>query len=150
MEQNCLWLFYYFNFERNCDFLKSTSPSILLNKNINLKMENRTTVLERRILCFRSCKNRKLKVKLLWAGARERKKRAFFVSFTLSEGNFLNICVLSQCTVYWMHFHNINVHTFTYQKNITSYTFLLVYKIVESLQCILNFLNITLSKFISY
>ena len=42
-------LFYYFNFERNYDFLKSKSPCILLNKNINFnknetesKMENPT------------------------------------------------------------------------------------------------------------
>ena len=44
-----MWLFYYFNFERNYDVLKSKSPCILLNKNINfnkneteLKMENPT------------------------------------------------------------------------------------------------------------
>ena len=48
-EQNCMWFFYYFNFERNYDVLKSTSPCILLNKNINFnknetepKMENLT------------------------------------------------------------------------------------------------------------
>ena len=45
----CMWLFYYFNFERNYDVLKSKSPCILLNKNINFnknktesKMENPT------------------------------------------------------------------------------------------------------------
>ena len=48
-EQNCVWLFYYFNFEKSYDALKSKSPCILLNKNINFnnnetesKMENRT------------------------------------------------------------------------------------------------------------
>ena len=48
-EQNCAWLFYYFHFERNYDVLKSKSPCILLNKNINFnknktesKMENPT------------------------------------------------------------------------------------------------------------
>ena len=30
-----MWLFYYFNFEKNYDILKSKTPSILLNKNIN-------------------------------------------------------------------------------------------------------------------
>ena len=30
-----MWLFLYFNFERNYDVLKSKSPCILLNKNIN-------------------------------------------------------------------------------------------------------------------
>ena len=29
-----MWLFYYFNFERNYDALKSKSTCILLNKNI--------------------------------------------------------------------------------------------------------------------
>ena len=44
-----MWCFYNFNFERNYDVLKSKSPCILLNKNINfnkrgteLKMENPT------------------------------------------------------------------------------------------------------------
>ena len=89
----------------------------------------------RRVLRFSSCKNRKLKVKLCRGGARE-KQSAFFVPFYLSEGNFFNICVLSQCIVYWIHFQNIN--TFTYQKNITWFPFLLAFKIVESLQCILE------------
>ena len=42
-----MWLFYYFNFERNYDFLKSKGSCILFIKNINInknktesKMEN--------------------------------------------------------------------------------------------------------------
>ena len=81
-EQNCEWLFYYSNFERNYDALKSKTPCILLNKNINFnkngtESEIPHTVLERQTLCFSSYKNRKVKVKLRWVGARERKKRAF-------------------------------------------------------------------------
>ena len=72
-------------------------------------------VLERQTLCFSSYKNRKLKVKLWRAEARKRKKRAFFVLFILSEGNFFKICVLSQCVAYWIHFQNIQ--TFIYQKH---------------------------------
>ena len=49
----------------------------------------------------------KLKARLWWVGARERKKSAFFVKFMLLEGNFCNICVLSQCIVYWTNFKNI-------------------------------------------
>ena len=108
-------------FERNYDVLKSKSLCILLNKNINFnrnetesKMENPTPVLERKTLCFSSYKNRKLKVKLLWVGAHEIKKRAFFVRFILSEGNSFYICVSSQCIVYWIQFQNI--YTFTYKK----------------------------------
>ena len=47
--KTCCDFFYQFNFERNYDVLKSKSPCILLNKNINfnknemeLKMENPT------------------------------------------------------------------------------------------------------------
>ena len=45
------YIVYYVNFERNYDVLKSRSPCILLNKNINLdnktesKMENPTKFL---------------------------------------------------------------------------------------------------------
>ena len=83
----------------------------------NRKRKIPHTVLERRIyLYFSSYKSRKLKVKLWWAGARKRKKRAYFVPFNLSEGNMFNICVLPQCIVYWIHFQNI--HTFTNQKTL--------------------------------
>ena len=41
---------------------------------------------------------------------------AFFVPFIFSEGNFFNICVLSWCIVYWIHFQNI--YTFTYHKTL--------------------------------
>ena len=124
------WLFSYFNFERSYDILKSKSPCILLKKYINF-YENETGLKMENPLCWSSCKNRKLEIKLWWVGACERKRRAFFVPVILSEGSFFKICVLSQCIVYWIHFQNIN--TFRYQK-----TLLLVSKIVESLQCILN------------
>ena len=78
-------------------------------------MENPHTVLERPTLSFSSYKNRKLKVKLWWVGAHERKKRAFFVPFILSEGNFFNICLLSQYVVFWIHFQNI--HTLHIKKH---------------------------------
>ena len=61
-----------------------------------------------------SYKNRKLKVKVWWFAACERKKRACFVPFILSEGYFFNICVLSQSVVPEYTFRNI--HTFPYQR----------------------------------
>ena len=98
----------------NYDDLKSRSSCILSNKNINfnkngteLKMEIPNIVLERWTLCFSSYKNPKTKVKLWWFGARERKKKAFFLPFILSEGVFFNIYVLSECMLYWMPFQNI-------------------------------------------
>ena len=71
------------------------------------------TVLERRALCFSSLKHRKLKVKLWWVGARQRKK-VYFVPFINSKRNFFNICVLAQCIVYWIHFQNIYVYIYIY------------------------------------
>ena len=74
----------------------------------NRKWKTLHTVLERQTLCFSSYKNRNLKVKMWWVGARERKKRVFFVPFILSEGNFFKTCVLLQCIVYWIHLQNKN------------------------------------------
>ena len=134
------WIFYYFNIERNYDVLKSKSSCILLNKNINFnkietesKKENPIHSLKETNVRFVSYKDRKFKVKLWQVWSCETKNRAFFVPFILSEKNFLNICVLSQSIVHWIHFQNI--HTFTYQKTLL-YTFLLlVFKVLEIFQC---------------
>ena len=91
----------------------------------------------RGILFRSSFKTGKLKLKLWWVGARERKMRAFLVPFILYKENFFNICVLSQCIVCWIHFQNIQ--TFTYKKSLLHRPLLLVFKIVDKcLQCILN------------
>ena len=65
-----------------------------------------------------------------------KKKEDIFCTVYFFWRKFFNIYVLSQCIVYWIHFQS--VHTFTYWKNNTSYTFLLVFKIVENLQCTLK------------
>ena len=44
-EWNC-WLFYYFNFKRNYDILKTKSPCILLNKNMNFNKNGRDSKME--------------------------------------------------------------------------------------------------------
>ena len=80
----------------------------------NRKWKTPHTVLERQTLCFSSYKNRNLKVKVWWVGARERKKRVFFVPFILSEGNFFKTCVLLQCIVYWIHLQNKNNFLFNW------------------------------------
>ena len=84
----------------------------LQQKRNGIENEKSIHSFQRRSLCFSSHKNRKLKVKLWWVGVCERKKRAFFVPFILSEGIFFNICVLSYCVVYWIHFQN--THAFPY------------------------------------
>ena len=82
------------------------------------------TVLERRNLCLSLKKNCKLKVKVRWVGVRERKKGIFCTVYFVQR-QFFKICVLSQCTVYWIHFQNI--HTFTFQK-VLLHRFLLLKK----------------------
>ena len=64
--------------------LISEGNIMFLDKNINFNKTKRYwkrkilhTVLERRTLCFSSYKNRKLKVKLWWVGACERKRGYF-------------------------------------------------------------------------
>ena len=77
--------------EKNWSFQNWFSKifKILIKTKRNRKWKIPYTVLERRTLCFSSYKNRKLKVKLWWVEARERKKRAFFALFILPEGIFL-------------------------------------------------------------
>ena len=121
-----MWLLCYFYFEKNYDVLKSKSPCFLLNKNIKFsknktesKMKIPRLVLERWTMCFSWHKTWEWKIKLWWAGTWERKKSAS--TFILSEAIFFYVWVLSQCIVYWIIFQNI--YTFTYQKSVTSHTF---------------------------
>ena len=95
-KQNCVLLFYCFNFDRNYEVLKPKNSFILLNKYINFNKSKRNrkwkiphTVLEGQTWCISSYKNHKLKAKLWWVGACERKKRAFFVTFILSKREFI-------------------------------------------------------------
>ena len=104
--------------------LKLNTPCIVLNKNINFnknqaksKMKNpKHTLLERRTLCFSSYKNRKLKIKMRWVGARERNKEHYLLRLYCQKGISLRF-VLSRCIVYWIHFENIC--NFTSQKTFT-------------------------------
>ena len=87
-------VFHYFHFESNSDFLKSKTACILLNKNINFNKSKTESRMENPTHSFRetnlsSYKNCKSKVKLWWVGARERKKKLFFVPFILSKECFL-------------------------------------------------------------
>ena len=123
--------FLLINFERNYDILKSNSSYFLLNKNItrsNQKWKIPHTTLERWNLRFSFYKNCKLKVKLWLVGACEGKKRAAFVPVILSEGTFLT-------SVFYLNVQCIECNFRIYSKIIISYSFLLVSKIIESLQC---------------
>ena len=143
-EQNCVWLIYYFNFERNYDVLKSKNPCIFLNKNINFsknekesKMENPAQNFRETNIVLQHIQEWQIKsIKLWWVRARERQKRAFFVPFILSEENFFNIFILSQCIVYWIQFQNIR--TFTYQKTLLHTLFCLFLKLSKAFSVSLN------------
>ena len=86
-------------------------------------------------MCFSSYKNCKLKVKLWWVGAREIKRGYFCTVYFLSGKPFFNVFHLnmpsSQCFIWHCHHHH------TIEDQIT-YTFLLVFKIVECLQYVLK------------
>ena len=107
----------------------SVEQNINFNKNEKeSKMENPTQRCQDINLALQHiCEPRVFKVKLWWVWASERKKSAFFVTFSSSEGNLFNVCVLCQCIMYWIHFQNIK-HTFTYQKTLLHKLLLLVLK----------------------
>ena len=67
----------------------------------------------------------------------------FLYRLNCRKGIFFNICVLSQCIVYWIFFQNIR--TFSYQKTLLHTLLLLAFKVVESLQCILKQVNFWIS-----
>ena len=110
----------------------------LIKTKRNRKFKIPRTVLERRTLCFTSYKNRKLKVKLWWVGACERKKSAFLLRLFCPKEIFLTF-VPFQSTMYGINFQNI--YAFTYQKTLFHTLLWLVFNIVESLHCTLNLLN---------
>ena len=102
-----------------------TKKWTLIKMKRNRKQKIPHTILERRPLYFSSYKNRKLKVKLWLVWDCERKKRAFFVLFIFSEGNFFNICFISIHSV----LNTLSEYTFFYiSKNPTSYTLCLFLK----------------------
>ena len=114
-----MWLFDYFNFERNYDVSKSESPSgpcILLNKNVNFSKSETESKIENTTHSFRETN---LVLQLI---------------FKL----FQHLCFVTMYTV----LNTLSEHTYFYiSKNIFSYTFFACIKIVENLQCILKCSN---------
>ena len=111
-----MWLLYYFNFERNFDVVKSKSPYLLLNKNINFdknktksKMENATHSFRQTNLVLQLIDELQVESKTVISWSTP-KKGTFFVLIK-SAGKFHNICALSQYIMYL-----INISIFTYQK----------------------------------
>ena len=105
--------FLLFYFWKDLWHLKSKSPCILLNENINFNKNAAESKRENPTPSFRETN---LVLQLIWESQIKSKTvmswSSLFVPFILSEGIFFNICVLSQFIVYWIHFQN--KHTFTY------------------------------------
>ena len=90
--------FYYFNFERNYDALKSKSSYILLNKNINfdkneteskMKYPKRSFTETNLLLQLIQELQNKSKAVVSWSSLK--KKEGIFVPFILPKENFFNI-----------------------------------------------------------
>ena len=138
-----MWFFYYFDFKINYDVLKSKSPWLFLNKNINvnkdeteLKMENPTHNFKETNLVLQLIKESQIKSKTVMSWSLQKIKDVIFGTVYFVWREFCNICILAQCIVYWIRFQNI--YTFTYQKTVLDTLFLLVIKVFESLQFIFN------------
>ena len=69
------------------------------------------------------------------------KRRHFLYRLFYPKKIFFNICVLSQCVVYGIHFQKI--HSFPCQKTLLHTLLLLAFKIVKRLQCILHVVNLS-------
>ena len=81
----------------------------MLNKNINFnknktesKMENLTESCRETELVVQFIQESQIRSKTVVVGARERKKRVFFVPLILSGGNFFNISDLAQYTLIYI------------------------------------------------
>ena len=127
-EQNCVWLFYYFDFERNYDVLKSKTPSFLLNKNIKFiknetesKMENPTHSSRVMHHVLQLVEELQIKSKTVMSLSSWKKKECISCNvYFVQRKLFENICVLSQCIV----LNELSKYIYFYlSKKITSYIF---------------------------
>ena len=93
-------------------------------------MENPITVLERWTMCFSSYKNCKLKIKLWWVEAHKRKKNKLYKNkvYFVHRTYFQHLGFISIYSV----FNKLSA----YERTLLHTLLLLVFKIVESLQCI--------------
>ena len=106
-----MWTFHYFNFKSNYDVLKSKSQCISLIKSINLNKNETELKMENPTNTFRE--NLELANK---------KIGHFLYRLFCPKEIFFNICVLSQCVVYWIKFLKCDICIYQnviYQKHIT-------------------------------
>ena len=98
LHQNSVWLFYYFNFKRNYDVLKSKSTCILLNKNTNFnknetesKRKNPTYAFRQRNLSLQLIQRSQMKSRTDELELRK-EKRGHFLYRLFCPIFFKNIC----------------------------------------------------------
>ena len=132
-EQNSVWFFCYFNFEKNYDVLKSKKPCILLNKNITFNKSEAESKMENLSHSFREMN---LVLQLIWESQIKSKTVRSWSSRKVKKGIF--------CTVYFVQRKFVLTFVFCLNVKCIEYTFriyilLPTKKIVESLQCILNY-----------
>ena len=133
-------LFYYFNFERNYNVLKSKSPYFLLNKNVNYnqnemesKMENSTHSFRKTNFVLRLLQESRIKKSKTVMSWRSRKKKegAFCTAYFVRKKFYQHLYFFSMYSV----LNKLSkIHILLHTKK----TVLLIFKIVESLQCILK------------
>ena len=87
-----MWLFCYFNFERNYDILKSKSVCFLLNKNINFnknetesKTENPTRTCSHMNRVLQLIQESRIKSKNIMSWSSRKKKRVQFLKRLLRQ-----------------------------------------------------------------
>ena len=116
------------NFGRSYDVLKSKSPCILLNKNINFnknetesKMENRTHSFRKTNLVLLLIQESQIKSNTVMSWSlREKKEDVFRTVYLVRMHFFFNSCFISAYSV----LIRLSEYTYVYlSKNITSYTF---------------------------
>ena len=120
-QQNCEWLFYCFNIERNYDVSKNLC--ILLYKNVNFnknemqsEMENPAHIFRQTNLVLQLIWESQIKNKTVMSWNSWKKKEGIFYTIYFVQRIFFHICLLPQWITYWICFQNI--HTFSHQKSL--------------------------------
>ena len=129
-----MWLFCYFNFERNYDVLKSQRPRILLNKNINFNKNERELKIENSTASFREMNlvlqfiwesHIKSKTVMSWS-SRKNKEGIFCTDYFVWRKFFWHLCLILMNSA----LNTLSEYTYFYiTKSTTSCTFFLVFKI---------------------
>ena len=128
-EQKCVWLFLYFNFERNHKVLKSQESVLFveqkfkLNKNkTESRMENLTHSFIETNLVLQLIKELQIKSKTVMSWTLQKKRGHLSHHLFCLKENFLHLCFISMYSV----LKTLSEFKYFYKsKNIASYTFLL-------------------------